>query len=74
MGAGVDRLVEFDDSGVEMPEAEFRHAQIHEPIRDFGIARTEPHRLLRIGLRLFESAEDNFGECPRVEQRSANSD
>ena len=52
-----------------MPEAEFRHAQIDEPVRDFGIARTEPHRLLRIGLGLLESAKRGLGERPRVKQR-----
>jgi hypothetical protein len=51
-----------------MPQAEFRHAEIDKPIGNFRIARTKPHCLLRTGLRLFETTEDNLGQSPSVEQ------
>jgi hypothetical protein len=69
VGACVDRLLKFVDTGVETPETKFRHTQINEPVGSFRISRTQPHRLLRIGFGLLETTKDNFGESSRVKQR-----
>ena len=69
VGACVDRLLKFVDSGVETPETEFRHTQINEPVGSFRIARTQPHRLLRIGFGLLETTKGYFSESSRVKQR-----
>ena len=71
---GVDRLVGFVDRGVEMAEAEFsvRHAVVPRPI--LRVARAQPNRLLHIGFRLFELAQERFGDA-RVSRRAwRNSD
>lgn len=66
---GVERLVQFVDGGVVVPLFEFRTAEREMPETYFRIARTEPHRLPKIGLCLFDAAEERFGEASlRVER------
>ena len=56
-----------------MSEAKFRTPQIQMPKPHIRIARTELHRLLHVGFRLFEAAArlDRLGDAREVAQIGA---
>ena len=66
----IDRMAILVDRRVEMAEVQLRVGHYYLIYVDVGIARTQPHRLLRIGLRLLVVAEAEFAHDARREQRN----
>src|ERR1700722_14118259 len=50
-------LTKLGDGGVRMAKAQFRLSPLYLERAKIGVARTQPHRQLSVGLRLLEAAE-----------------